>query len=133
VSDDPHPQSRVGLAAQWVTTRGRRLVDVASGRSMRRQLVNELALLRHSVDDMRKAQRRLETNLQAEFQLRDMLAASESSKPEAAITPLSPVKDLQPPSPPVIGDQALAPLTSEGPGTKVPTRGPMAAGVRRRA
>jgi predicted O-methyltransferase YrrM len=90
VSDDPHPQSRVGLAAQWVTTRGRRLVDVASGRSMRRQLVNELALLRHSVDDMQKAQRRLETNLQAEFQLRDMLAASESSNPEAAMTPLNP-------------------------------------------
>ena len=84
----PHPQSRVGIAARWVT-RGHRFVDVASGRARQRQVVNELALLRRSVEDMRKEQRRLEANLQAEFQLRDMLAASGSSKPEAAITPLN--------------------------------------------
>lgn len=52
-------------------------------------MINELALLRRSVEDMRNEQRRLEANLQAEFQLRDMLAASGSSQPEAAITPLN--------------------------------------------
>jgi glycosyltransferase involved in cell wall biosynthesis/predicted O-methyltransferase YrrM len=84
-----NPLSRVGLAARWVT-RVRRFVDVASGLAEQRQVVDELALLRRSVEDMRKDQRRLEANLQAEFQLRDMLAASESSKPETAITPLNP-------------------------------------------
>ena len=70
----PHPQSRIRwLPARWVR-RGRRFVDVASGRATRRQVISELALLRRSVDDMRKEQRRLEANLQAEFQLRDMLA-----------------------------------------------------------
>jgi predicted O-methyltransferase YrrM len=53
-------------------------------------VVNELALLHRAVEDMRKAQGRLEANLQAEFQLRDMLAASEPSNSEAAITPLNP-------------------------------------------
>ena len=43
-------------------------------------MINELALLRRSVEDMRNEQRRLEANLQAEFQLRDMLAASGSSQ-----------------------------------------------------
>ena len=52
--------------------------------------LGELAQLRRSVEDMRKEQGRLEANLQAEFQLRDMLSASESSKPKAAITPLNP-------------------------------------------
>ena len=85
----PHPQSRVGIAARWVT-RGRHFVDVASGRGKHRRVINELALLRRSVEDIRKAQRRLDANLQAEFQLRDMLTASESSKPEAATTPLKP-------------------------------------------
>jgi predicted O-methyltransferase YrrM len=95
-----HPQSRVGLAAQWVTL-GRRFVDVASGGARHRRVVNELTLLRRSVEDelallrrsvenIRKAQRRLEANVQAEFQLRDMLPASESSKPESAMTPLNP-------------------------------------------
>jgi predicted O-methyltransferase YrrM len=100
-----HSQSRVGIAARWIT-RGRRFVDFGSGRARQRrvinelallrrsvedmpQVVNELALLRRSVEDMRKEQRRLEANLQAEFQLRDMLAGSESSQPEAAITPLN--------------------------------------------
>jgi glycosyltransferase involved in cell wall biosynthesis len=86
----PPPQSRFGFAARWMPWVRRRFVDLASGRGTRQQVVNELALLRRSVDDMRKEQRRLEANLQAEFQLRDMLAASESSKPEAAITPLNP-------------------------------------------
>ena len=84
----PQAKSRVGIAARWVT-RGRRFVDLASRRASQRQVVNELALLRRSVEDMRKEQRRLEVNLQAEFQLRDMLAASGSSQPEAAITPLN--------------------------------------------
>jgi len=84
-----HPQSRDGIAARWIT-RTRGIVDVASGRATRRQVVNELALLRRSIEDMRKEQQRLEANLQAEFQQRDMLAASESSRSEAAITPLNP-------------------------------------------
>jgi predicted O-methyltransferase YrrM len=84
-----NPQSRVGFAARWVR-RVRRFVDVASGRADHRRLVDELALLRRSVESMRKEQRRLEANLKAEFQLRDMLAVSESSKPQAAITPLNP-------------------------------------------
>jgi hypothetical protein len=49
-----HPQSRVGIAARWVT-RGRRLIDVASIRGMQRQVVSKLALLRRSVEDMRKS------------------------------------------------------------------------------
>jgi hypothetical protein len=81
----PHLQS---LAARWVT-RARRFVDAAS-RAKQGRVASELALLRRSVEDMRKEQRRLEANLQAEFQLRDMLSASESSKPKAAITPLNP-------------------------------------------
>jgi Methyltransferase domain len=81
----PHLQS---LAARWVT-RARRFVDAAS-RPKQGRVASELALLRRSVEDMRKEQRRLEANLQAEFQLRDMLSASESSKPKAAITPLNP-------------------------------------------
>jgi glycosyltransferase involved in cell wall biosynthesis/predicted O-methyltransferase YrrM len=85
----PHPQSRFGLATRWLT-RGRRFVDEVSGRARHRQVINEVELLRRSVEDMRKAQRRLEANLQAEFQLRDMLAATDSSQPEAAITPLNP-------------------------------------------
>jgi glycosyltransferase involved in cell wall biosynthesis/predicted O-methyltransferase YrrM len=91
----PHLQSRFGFATRWVA-RGRRFVDEVSGRARHRRVVNELALLRRSVEDMRKAQRRLEANLQAEFQLRDMLAASESSKPAAAITPLNPGWQLSP-------------------------------------
>jgi glycosyltransferase involved in cell wall biosynthesis len=54
----PHPQSRVGIAARWVK-RGRRFVDVASVRARQRQVFNKLALLRRSVEDMRKEQRRL--------------------------------------------------------------------------
>jgi predicted O-methyltransferase YrrM len=80
-----HVQS---FAARWVA-RGRRFVDAAS-RARQGRVVSELALLRRSVEDMRKEQGRLEVNLQAEFQLRDMLSASESSKPKAAITPLNP-------------------------------------------
>jgi len=48
-----HPQSRDGIAARWIT-RTRGIVDVASGRATRRQVVNELALLRRSIEDMRK-------------------------------------------------------------------------------
>jgi predicted O-methyltransferase YrrM len=119
--DAPHPQAWVGVAARWVA-RGRRFVDRASGRARHRRVINQLALLRRSVEDMRKEQetlgrsmedvqkgrrrleatlgrsvedmrkeqRRLEANLQAEFQLRVLLGANESSRPEAAITPLNP-------------------------------------------
>ena len=75
----PRPQSPAAIAAQWLT-RGRRFVDVASGRARQRQIVSELALLRRSVEDMREEQRRLEANLLAEFQLRDLLAASEPER-----------------------------------------------------
>jgi hypothetical protein len=75
----PRPQSPAGIAARWLT-RGRRFVDVASGRARQRQIVSELALLRRSVEDMREEQRRLEANLLAEFQLRDLLAASEPER-----------------------------------------------------
>ena len=75
----PRPQSRAEIAARWLT-RGRRFVDVASGRARQRQIVSELALLRRSVEDMREEQRRLEANLLAEFQLRDLLAASEPER-----------------------------------------------------
>ena len=49
----PQAKSRVGIAARWVT-RGRRFVDLASRRASQRQVVNELALLRRSVEDMRE-------------------------------------------------------------------------------
>jgi len=103
---DSRPRSRIGLPRQWVrweravrlASRGRRLIlEMAPGRTRHSrvlselgQLGNELALLRRSVEDVRKTQRRLEANLQAEFQLRDMLAATEPSQPEPAITPLNP-------------------------------------------
>jgi Glycosyl transferase family 2 len=54
----PHPQPRVGIAARWVR-RGRRFVDVALGRARQRRVINALALLRRSSEDVRKAQRRL--------------------------------------------------------------------------
>jgi precorrin-6B methylase 2 len=87
--DAPHPQAWVGVAARWLT-RGRRFVDRASGRARHRRVIDELALVRRSVEEVQKEQRRLEANVWAEFQLRDMLATSESSKPEAAITRLNP-------------------------------------------
>lgn len=90
-------QARVGIGARWVK-RARRLVDLASGpRAERKQLVEELGLLRRSVEDLRKVQdamrkeyRRFEANLRADFQLRDMLAASATTGPGAAVTPLNP-------------------------------------------
>ena len=88
-ADAPHPLLRIGIAARWVR-RGRRFVDVASVRAKQRRVSNELALLRRSVEDMRKEQRRLEAKLQTEFQSRDMRASSDVSKPEAAMTPLNP-------------------------------------------
>jgi glycosyltransferase involved in cell wall biosynthesis len=57
-SASPPPQSRVGIATRWVT-RGRRFVDVVSRRASQKQVVKELALLRRSVENMRKDQRRL--------------------------------------------------------------------------
>jgi glycosyltransferase involved in cell wall biosynthesis/predicted O-methyltransferase YrrM len=94
----PHPQarvqSRVRIAARSMITRGRRFVDLASVLARQRRVVNELAMLRRSVEDIRKEQRRLEANLRTELQLRDMLTASESSKREAAITPLNPAWQL---------------------------------------
>ena len=88
-ADAPHPLLRIGIAARWVR-RGRRFVDVASVRAKQRRVANELALLRRSVEDMRKEQRRLEAKLQTEFQPRDMSASSDLSKPEVAMTPLNP-------------------------------------------
>ena len=88
-ADAPHPLLRIGIAARWVR-RGRRFVDVASVRAKQRRVSNELALLRRSVEDMRKEQRRLEAKLQTEFQPRDMRASSDLSKPEVAMTPLNP-------------------------------------------
>ena len=103
------PGSPVGTAAR-VVRRGRRLFDLASGRASRQRVVDELravrrtvsklqkeiagqddaALIRQAVADLQKGQRRLEANLQAEFQLRDMLVPSGASQPSAAVTPLNP-------------------------------------------
>ena len=99
----PARWDRLGFARRWLS-RGRRFVhDVAPGRTRHTQVLselahlgNELALLRRSVEEVRKTQRRLEANLQAEFLLRDMLAGSDSSKPEPAITPLNPGWQLSP-------------------------------------
>jgi glycosyltransferase involved in cell wall biosynthesis len=81
----PLPQSRFGFATRWLV-RWRRFVDVASGRARHRRVLTELALLRRSVEDTQKVQRRLEVNLQAEFQPRDMLAAGESDERSAEST-----------------------------------------------
>ncbi len=101
--------SPVGVAAR-LARRGRRFFDLASGRASRQRVVDELrsvrrtvnklqkelnerdepALIRAAVADLQKGQRRLEANLQAEFQLRDMLGQSGSGQPEAAVTPLNP-------------------------------------------
>jgi hypothetical protein len=51
-------QSRVGIAARWLT-RGRRFVDVTSGRARQTRVVRALGLLRRFVEETRKAQRRL--------------------------------------------------------------------------
>lgn len=104
------PGSPVGAAAR-VVRRGRRLFDLASGRASRQRVVDELrsvrrtvnklqkellarddaALIRQAVADLQKGQRRLEANLQAEFQLRDMLVTNGASQPAAAaVTPLNP-------------------------------------------
>ena len=61
------PQVRRGLAERCVTL-GRRLVDVASGRARHRRVVNELALLRRSVEDVRRAQDRIEARLTADLE-----------------------------------------------------------------
>jgi glycosyltransferase involved in cell wall biosynthesis len=53
-----HSQSRVGIAARWIT-RGRRFVDVTSGRARQIRVVKALGLLRRFVEETRKAQRRL--------------------------------------------------------------------------
>jgi Glycosyl transferase family 2 len=53
-----HPQSRIRIPARWVT-RGRRFVKAALVRARQRHVVNELALLRRSMKDMRKEHRRL--------------------------------------------------------------------------
>lgn len=82
-------RARTKIVARWIM-RWRRFADRYPDWQRPQQLANELALLRRSVEDMRKDQRRLEVNLQAEFQLRDMLATAESGKPEGAITPLNP-------------------------------------------
>jgi hypothetical protein len=66
----PYPQFGLRLPPKWVT-RGRRFFDVASGRARHRRVVNELALLRQSVEDLQRSQRRLEAKLQTEFQLQD--------------------------------------------------------------
>jgi glycosyltransferase involved in cell wall biosynthesis/predicted O-methyltransferase YrrM len=98
-------QSPFGAAARWVR-HGRRLLGLAAGWARHRHVVKEVSLLRRSVDKMQEdlddiaslrrsmenlqqGQRRLEANLQAEFQLRDMLANKPSTS-EPAITPLNP-------------------------------------------
>jgi hypothetical protein len=53
-----HSQSRVGIAARWITP-GRRFVDVTSGRARQIRVVKALGLLRRFVEETRKAQRRL--------------------------------------------------------------------------
>jgi glycosyltransferase involved in cell wall biosynthesis len=82
----PRRSARFPQAAR-LAKRGRRLVDVASGRTRHRRIVTELKALRRSVEEIAEAQRRLEENLQAEFQLRDMLTAGDSMDTESAMTP----------------------------------------------
>ena len=82
----PRRSARFPQAAR-LAKRGRRLVDVASGRTRHRRIVTELKALRRSVEEISEAQRRLEENLQAEFQLRDMLTAGDSMDTESAMTP----------------------------------------------
>lgn len=96
--------SRNETVRGWLVRQRRRFLDVASGRRARRRVSSELTQLRSSVDDLRKAvdhlQRsaptlkeiqqehgRLEANVQAEFQLRDMIASDGRA---ATITPLNP-------------------------------------------
>ena len=95
-----NPRVWIRFARRWIRLAGRSLRRVrrflasapapASARATPDRVVEEVALLRRSVEDLRKEQRRLEANLQAEFQLRDMLAAGGSGTPETAITPLNP-------------------------------------------
>lgn len=75
---DAHPQLHVRRAARWVAS-GRRLIDVASGRVRHRRVVNELELLRRSVEDVRETQVRLEATLKAVLEARDKADASGSS------------------------------------------------------
>lgn len=79
--DGNHSLFHSGLAARWIR-RGRRFVDAASGRRRHQRVIDEFALLRRSVEDLQKAQKRLESNLRAEVQLQDRLAASAPTGPE---------------------------------------------------
>jgi glycosyltransferase involved in cell wall biosynthesis len=63
--DEAAPAVPVGRVARW-RERGRHLVDQASGRARHRQLLDELAALRRSVNNLQKAQVRLEADLRAD-------------------------------------------------------------------
>lgn len=78
----PHRKYRSRFIVAGVT-RWCRFVDVASGRARHRRVVNELALLRRSVEDIAAAQLRLEAALRTESRPLDVLPAGsrERSKP----------------------------------------------------
>ncbi|HET9649961.1 MAG TPA: hypothetical protein VFP34_17240, partial [Microlunatus sp.] len=65
-----------GARARWVG-RGRRVVDIVSGRERHRHVVGDLAKLQQSMKSLRDEQRRLEALLRAEFALRDLIAAQQ--------------------------------------------------------
>ncbi len=67
-----HPVLQFRSAARWFA-RGRRFVDTAVIRARHRRLGKELVQLQRSVDDLRKAQHRLETTV-GEDDLRHLLA-----------------------------------------------------------
>jgi glycosyltransferase involved in cell wall biosynthesis len=58
------PVARAGLVERWLG-RGRHLVARASGQARHRQLLDELAALRRSVNNLQKAQVRLEKDLRS--------------------------------------------------------------------
>jgi predicted O-methyltransferase YrrM len=84
----PSRPPRFPLARRWITA-GRHVVEKVSGRADRREVADELARLRRSVEHLEQEQRRLEEDLRAELQLRDMLVAGSSSH-DPASTSLDP-------------------------------------------
>jgi hypothetical protein len=58
------PKARAGLVERWLA-RGRHLAGLASGQARHRQVLDELAALRRSVNNLQKAQTRLEKDLRA--------------------------------------------------------------------
>ncbi len=65
VNPEPEQPTLPPARARWLAN-GKRVVDRFSGRARHRQLVQELAQLRHSVESLRDEQRRLEQLLQSE-------------------------------------------------------------------